>query len=376
MIVGDVIVRGAGGGKPIKEWRENGLVTAATGWGEIGSARIADVFVTHDSNGSILSMKTSRGHTLRCSPEQLCFCKFDPMSRLYYLYLMERSTMGFRVGMSQDLLRDVFALQSTKLVENDASEIVDRIWIIEGTESLPKAVFLARYASCKYGLPDVPFTGQHATAELPDELLRELFNRIDTPSRAHQLLLDSLMFEEYPHITVKLNKNAPTASNAVQFIVFGAAEKAGNCPGYAHLIRIDSAIELNRGEHKAFKRRMNNRGLWHLEVAREEFEEAQLFVKTLAALDNLEIIKKIQLTKKAPFYILPASHVKLGMTVSVAGGRSIEEDTVTSITVESWDNPLYDLKTEGIHNYIAGDWVVMSYSGQISTAPSLKRDVV
>ncbi|MFZ2957482.1 MAG: hypothetical protein WA705_11375 [Candidatus Ozemobacteraceae bacterium] len=371
-----MMVRGPEGDRPIKEWRENGLVTAATGWGETGSTKIVDVFVSHDVKGSVLSLTTTRGRNLRCNPDQLCFCRFNPQSRLYYLYLMERSTMGFRVGMSQDLLRDVFAIQGAKLDEKDPPEVIDRIWIIEGTENLSKAVFLARYAACKYGLPDLPFTGRHATAELTDEMLRELYNRIDTPSRAHQLLIDSLMFEEYPHITVKLSKNAPAASNAVQFIIFGATEKCREIPGYAHLIRIDSAVELKRGEHKGFKRRMSNRGLWHMEVAREDLDEAHLFVKTLAALDNLEIVKKIQLTKKGPFYILPASHVKLGMTVPVAGAHGIEEDTVTGITVEPGQGPLYDLKTEGLYNYIAGDWVVMSYVGAASGAPPLKRDVI
>jgi len=252
-------------------------------------------------------------------------------------------------------------------------EVTDRLWIIEASENQAQACFLEKYATFKYGLPNIPFSDKHAQSELSDNMIRELFNRIDTPSRAHQMLMDWLMFEDFPHITVRLSKTNPAASNAIQFILFGGAEKTRKQNGFVHLIRIDSSIELNRAEHKQFKRRMSSRGLWNLEVTRDDLEEAQLFVKTLSCLDNLEVIKKIQLTKKAPFYILPASHVKTGMTVPILGDRGIEEDTVVSISVEDYQGPLFDLKVEALHNYIAGQWVVMAYSG--SLGPNARKSL-
>ena len=362
--------------RPIREVREDASVVAARGWGEIGSVGIGDVFVSYDIKTPVLNIRTAGGHQIRCTPDHLCFGRFNPLSRLYHVYLMERSTMGFRVGLTQDLMKDVCIMQSSKLDEGDAQEIVDRIWLIEATENLPQAVFMAKYAAGKYGLPELPFTGKHATAELPDDLIREIYNRIDTPSRARQLLADSLMFEEHPHITIRLSKSAPSASNTIQFVIFGATEMNRERTCYAHLIRIDSSVELNRREHKAFKRRMNSRGLWNMEVARDDLEEAQLFVKTLSHLDNLEAVKKIQLSKKAPFYILPASHLKIGMTVPVFGKRAIEEDTVVAVAVETYEGPFYDLKVKDLQTYCAGDFVVMAYGGTSPGTPPLRRDVV
>lgn len=378
MLTAEVPVRIGKGAeaRPVRDLREEAQVLSARGWGETGSAEISDVFVSYDIKTPVLNIRTTGGQQFRCTPDHLCFGRFNPLSRLYYLYLMERSTMGFRVGMTQDLMKDVFIMQNSRLEEGDASEVLDRIWLIEATESLPQAVFLSKYSMSKYGLPDLPFTGKHATAELPDELIREIYNRIDTPSRARQLLIDSLMYEEYPHITIRLSKASPSAGNTIQFVIFGATEMNRGKTNYSHLIRIDSTIELNRGEHKAFKRRMNSRGLWHMEVARDDLEEAQMFVKTLSHLDNLETVKKIQLTKKTPFYILPASHLKLGMTIPVLGKRTIEEDTVASIAVETYEGPFYDLKTKDLYTYCAGDVVVMAYGGSSPGSPPLRRDVV
>ncbi len=348
---------------PIKEIRDGEILSAATGWGEIGKTVVADVFAQFDHKGPLLTLTTSRGAVLRCSPDHKCFGRFNPLIRQNYIYLMERSSFGFRLGFSADLMKDLFTMQSLKIDLFNQQEIIDRIWIVETYENFPRARFMYKFAVFKYGLPDIPFSAKHPDSELSDEAIAELFNRIDTPSRAHQLLMDWLMFEEHPHITFRVSKASPGTSNAIQFIIFGGTEKNRKNHGFVHLIRIDGALEMNSNDAKHFKRRMSNRGVWNLEVTRDDLDEAQLFVKTLSCLDNLEIVKKIQLTKKAPFYILPASHLKLGMSVPVLGKRGIEEDTIVSIKTDDYQGPLYDLRVEGLYNYIAGHWVTMSFSG-------------
>ncbi len=347
----------------VREVREETSVIGAMGWGEVGREKVTDVFVQYDHKGPVLTLTTSRGAVLRCSPEHQCFGRLNPLCRQHYLYLMERSSLGFRVGLSSDLNRDLFAMQNLKRDLFHQQEVTDRLWIVEATDSLIRASFLEKLCTFKYGLPNIPFSGRNLESDLPDELVLELFNRIDTPSRAHQLLMDWYMFEDCPHITLRLSGAQAGTSNAVQFVIFGGGEKNRGKTHFTHLIRIDSAVELKRAEHQQFKRRMGSQGMWNLEVARDDLEEAQLFVKTLSALDNLEVVRKIQLTKKAPFYILPASHLKVGMNVPIMGAQGIEEDTVVSISVEDFQGPLYDFRLPGLCNYIAGQWVVMAWQG-------------
>lgn len=364
MLPADATLIGSDGQIAVRDVRETMFVHGAMGWGEVGPVEVDDVFVQFDHKGPLLRLRTVRGFELRCTPDHVCFGRLNPLLRQYSLYLHERSTLGFRVGMTKDLMRELVGMQNLKRdLFSTGYEIIERVWLIETTENLAQATFLEKFASFKYGLPTIPFSAQHVESELSEAMIHELFNRIDTPSRAQQLLLEWHMFEDQPHITLRLSGATPGTSNAIQFVVFGATERTAGQNSFAHLIRIDSTKELNRHEHKQFKRRMSNQGTWHLEVTRDDLEEAQLFVKTLSHLDNLEIVKKIQLSKKAPFYLLPASHVKPGMAVPVLGARGIEEDTVCDVKLEDYHGPLYDVRADGLQNYLVGNWVAMAYGG-------------
>lgn len=346
----------------ISEIREETVVSGASGWGEVGLAKVKDVFVNYDHKTPLIKIATSRGAVIRCTPEQLCFGRINPRVRNYTLYLHERSTLGFRIGVSPDLMRDLVAMNSLKHDLSGHQEIVDRIWIIETTSNLPSSVFMEKYSVFKYGLPNVEFSAKHPDSELSEDMIRELFNSIDTPSRAHELLRDWNMFIEHPHITMRLSNSPNPVSNSIQFAIFGATEKIPGSDRHAHLIQIDSAMDQNKAEHRQFKRKQGKHGLWCLEITREDLEEAELFVKTLSHLDSLEIVKKIQLSKKSPFYILPASHLKPGMLVPIRNKNgTIDEDTVASVDVEEYKGPLYNLQTHNLHNFIVGQWVVMCY---------------
>ncbi|MDD3146029.1 MAG: Hint domain-containing protein [Candidatus Riflebacteria bacterium] len=346
----------------ITDLREEHPITGAAGWSEVNTTRVRDVYVNYDHKTSLFKLVTSRGAVLRCTPDQLCFGRINPQIRHYSLYLHERSSLGFRVGVSGDLMKDLLAITTVKHEFGNATELIDRVWILETTGNLPNATFMHKYAVFKYGLPDIPFSARQPDAELSDEMTRQMFNSIDTPSRAHELLRDSHMFVEHPHLTLRVSNSDTPKSNSIQFVIFGGSEK-GSMSGYSHLIQISGPAEPNRAEHRQFQRKQGKHGLWHLEITRDDMEEAELFVKTLSHLDNLEIVKKIQLTRKPPFYVLPASHLKPGMLVPVMGRKGlIEEDTVATVEVEEYKGPLYNLQVHELHNFIVGNWVVMCYN--------------
>lgn len=356
----------------ISDIREENLISGAAGWGELGETKVNDVFVNYDHSATLVKLVTSKGSVVRCTPDQKCFGRINPLVRNYTLFLHERSNLGFRVGVSQDLVHDLINSSSLKHEKNQRRDVVDRIWIIETTSSLPAATFLEKYSVFKYGLPNIPFSSKESGADLSEKMTREIFNQVDTPSRAQDLLNDWHMFMAEPHIKMKLSDAGNPAGSAVQFIIFGGNEKNKKSGIYSHSIRINGAVDQNRAEHKQFKRKLSKHGLWFLEITRDDLEEADLFVKTLSHLDNLEVVKKIQLTPKSPFYILPASHIKPGMLVPVVNHRgAIEEDLVVSVDFEEYDGPLYNIQTRQFHNYIVGNWILMSY---ISHQNRIKRE--
>lgn len=350
----------------IKDIKDNDQIVASAGWGEVGDANIQSVFTEEAKNINLLQITTSRGAVIRCTPAQLCFGRFNPSVKMYSIYLHERSTLGYRVGITSDIIREAIGMMALNGKSDGKRNITDRIWVIEINPNLTAATFIHKLILAKYGLPDIPFTSKHKDSMLTDEHIRRFFDYIDTPVRAKKLLQDSDMFIEYPHLTLKLSEAENPGSSSVQFVIFGGKEKTpkGN---YPHFIQIQGVSDPSSIEQfKVIRKKSSNHGLWYLEVTREDLEEAELFVRTVSNLDDLEVVKKIQLTKKAPYYILPASHLKAGMLVPIMNSRGvIEEDSVLKVEQVEYSGLLYDLQVKSLHNYIVGQWVVMCNSGNI-----------
>ncbi len=355
----------------VKDIREDSRIIASTGWGEVGETYVKDVFINNVTGSPLLQMTTSRGAVIRCTPDQLCFGRFNPSLRMYTIYLHERSTLGFRVGMTSDIVHEAISMMTNNKKIDGKRNVTDRIWVIENNPNLTNATFVHKLIMAKYGLPDIPFNAKHMESMLTEEHIKRLFDNIDTPIGAKELLRDSNMFIDYPHMTVKSCCDENMTSSSVQFVIFGGKEKASS-GHYPHLIQVQGISDPNSAEQfKMARRKSSSHGLWYIEVTREDLEEAELFVKTVSNLDDLEIVKKIQLTRKAAYYVLPASHLKRGMLVPIMNHRGvIEEDVVSKIELLDYDGALYDLQVHQLHNFIVDQWVVMCYTPNSKPKPS------
>ncbi len=355
----------------IKDVREDTRIVASSGWGETNDTNVKDVFVNNVTDTPLLQLTTSKGAILRCTPDQLCFGRFNPSLRMYSLYLHERSSLGFRIGLTSDIIHEAIGMMTANSKSDGKRSVTDRIWVIENNPNLTASTFMHKLVMAKYGLPDIPFNSKHKESMLNDELIKKLFDSIDTPVGGKELLRDSNMFIEHPHLTLKLSDSDNPNSNSVHFVIFGGKEK-GASGHFPHLIQVQGITDPNSADQfKMARRQKSNHGLWYLEVTREDLEEAELFVKTVSNLDDLEIVKKIQLTKKAAYYVLPASHLKRGMLVPILNSRGvIEEDAVNKIEIYDYDGPLYDLQVNELHNFITGQWVVMCYTPSTHPKPS------
>ena len=356
----------------IKDIREDDHIVASAGWGEVGEACIKDIFINDVKDATLLQMTTSRGAVIRCTPDQLCFGRFNPSMRMYSVYLHERSTLGFRIGITSNIIHETIGMMTMNAKIDGKRNVTDRIWVIDNNSNLTNAVFIHKLIMAKYSLPDVPFCSKHKDSMLSDEYIKRLFDCIDTPVGAKELLRDSNMFMNHPHMTLKLADSENSGSNSVQFVIFGGKEKTPN-GRYPHFIQIQGVTDPNSLEQfKVSRKKSSNHGLWYLEVTREDLEEAELFVKTVANLDDLEVIKKIQLTKKSAYYVLPASHLKRGMLVPIMNSKGvIEEDSIVSVEELAYDGPLYDLQVNDFHNFIVDQWVVLCYTPNNRQKPVL-----
>ena len=126
----------------IKDVRENSHIVAASGWGDTTDTYVKDAFVNNVSNTPLLQITTNRGAVLRCTPDQLCFGRFNPSLRMYSIYLHERSSLGFRIGMTSDIIHEAVSMMTTNPKLNGKHFVTDRIWVIETNPNLTNSTFM------------------------------------------------------------------------------------------------------------------------------------------------------------------------------------------------------------------------------------------
>jgi hypothetical protein len=343
----------------VDQLSEEQVVKTARGWGTLGDEGL-EALTHEERETSLFKLTTASGKTISCSPCQTLFARIDQQVKYFSVYLQERSTLGFRLGVSYDLVAEFTspAVYKAEFERGVTTEIVDKIWIIENTTNVEEANFIQKFAAFKYGVPDVPFNAKKVEiVELGDDFTKLMYENLNTPANALKLLQDSHMQLESPHIIMRFLDIYPPVSNAIHFIIFGGPQKADK-QGFSSLIQIGNKSKTFE-EHKSQQRRAIKQGNWNLEVTREHLDEAELFVKTLSHLDNLDIVKKIQIHKKNPYYVLPASHVKRGMIVPVlADDNTIDEETVCKVDVEDFHGKLYAPRVKAARNLVANRWFV------------------
>lgn len=342
---------------------ENSAVASGSGWGQISEGLVERVESQEDEACVLFKITTTGGHTISCTPDHCFYARIDPSVKCYSVYLQERSSLGFRLGVSFDLIGELTlpSSHSAKFDKKALGEVTDRIWIIENTGSLAEANFIQKFSVYRYGIPDIPFQAKKTDLiDIGNDFTKMIFENIDTPSKAKALLDDSFMFLDSPHVTMRFSDSNAPVSSSIQFTIFGGPERPDG-RGFSNLIQISGAKEQNlKGEgEKTVRRRKSIHGNWQLEITRDDLDEAELFVKTLSHLDNLEVIKKIQISKNHSYYVLPVSHVKRGMSVPIVNNKGkIEEDSVCSIEIEDYEGPLYLPRISDYRNLIANGFFV------------------
>lgn len=348
--------------KDIAEFKESDISVSGAGWSEITKSAIESVKSEEVEKKALFTLTTVGGHSIAVSPEHTLFARMDHGMRFFSVFLQERSSMGFRLGVCYDLINDLASPSSCKgeLTGKEDREIIDRYWIIENAGTINEANFIQKLAVYRYGIPDIPFVARLTDmVSIGQEYTKLVFDNVDTPSKAAELLKDSYMFENNPHITMRLSSHEPPISNSIQLTIFGGDEKSKDGV-YTNLIQISGAKDSNiKSEGNAVYRHPGRHGSWQLSITRDDLEEAELFVKTLSHLDNLEVVKKIQLTKKNPYYIMPASHIKRGMMVPILIQNGVlEEDIVESVNIMEYSGVLYTPSVAKFKNIIANGWFI------------------
>ena len=354
-LVGDTKIQTVSGTKTIKEIKEGEKVLCAAGNGNIKEG-IVESKKIKDYKGDIIKITTQDGNIIKGTPNHIIFAKLAPDYNNFYVYLMYKQGLGYRIGQTRGVRKNDKSEIQNGLSVRMRQEKGDKIWLIKTCKTLQEARYFESYYAFLYGIPTLVFHPVGRELQWTQKNINELFNNIDTESRAEKLMQDLGIFKEYPLIVPQASIRGGTQRKIVNIVYFAGTErKDGKC---GHRVYINSSDE--NFKKQLIKNGLNTRkgkaSTWRVEIERAKYEDAYEFAENISNISNDIIVSsKINLIKHKFFNFMPLSHIRENMIVVVYENGELKEDIVKKVEIEKFEGKVYDLNIQEYRQYFANN---------------------
>jgi DNA helicase-2/ATP-dependent DNA helicase PcrA len=339
----------------IEDIKEGQEILCAAGRGEVMIGSV-EKKIKKKYSGLIVKVTTKTGKVIKATPNHIGFARINAQLGMYYVYLMYKKGVGYRIGKTQGVRSRKGEIVNGLFVRLN-QEHGNKMWILRVSCSKEEAAFYEQFYSFKYGIPTTAFHSNGRNLSLTQEYINMIFRRIDTESAAQRLMNDLLLFEEYPHHVC----NAVIRGQIINITAFGGKRVGIDSGWHSHRISVNTSGDDLRQKVRTvgFLVRNDNRSTWRIETERCEYDEADFYAKKISCIDeNVEIVKKARLTESRSFSYMPFSHMKPTMSIAVLHEGRIIEDVIESIDFEEYDGNVYDLSVPHMRQYVCGGVVV------------------
>ena len=173
----NTLVETSNGRVAIKDIREKDVVITAVGKGYLSTSVVTHVR-KNKKKARFITLTTISGVTLESTDNHRLFChvpgrKFG--ARYYYVYLMQRKNLGWRLGITNDLAQRLRLERSA-----------DRIIAVRSCNSEQEARFYEAVYALRFGVPTYPLKPRKRMV-LTGKWLIKLFEEIDSEEGAQHL---------------------------------------------------------------------------------------------------------------------------------------------------------------------------------------------
>jgi superfamily I DNA/RNA helicase len=350
-------------------------ILTPSGYRSVESLRIGDTVLSGGGNGRLVQesiigktksihsryvrISTLSGHQVNVSPNHLCFGKIHSGTGHWYVYLMYRGDLGFRIGITC-LPRYDSQLQSRPQMRT-TMEQAERLWLLEAHGSRQEAQYRETQLGLRYQVPQAVFEPENRGLphfKMSNMQAEGLFTEFG--QNGEKLLKDYFLRFEYPTYLPKASKSGGRI--AINLLMASASNKVEKRRSQGHELCVESqhgweAIEGLQGAtwRDGYWRMRRYSSNYKVLLTLAQDIEGRLRQRGYQA----TIVHKAKFAAasaiKGSFMTIPAAGVLPGMTVPVVDGDSVRLDTVKS--VEWADNtdqrPFYDLEIERAHNIIS-----------------------
>ena len=306
---------------PIEDVEVNQTLVCASGQGETIHGTVDHVSKKH-YHGPVIKITTRTGKVIKATPNHIGFARVNSNPGVYYVYLMYKRSMGYRIGQTQGVRSRKGEIVNGLFVRLNG-EHADKMWILKVCKDKAEAAYYEQLLSVNYGIPTMVFHSAGRKLVIGQEYIDKLFRDVNTDQAAARIMNDLMIFEEYPH-------------------------------------HFSSAVELKRqAVGCGFPVCNGQRNTWRTETERLVYDEADAYAKKLSQIEEgLEIHKKAKLTEGESFRFMPFAHLRPTMSVPIFENGKIVEDIIKEVEVEEYEGYVYDLSIPNLRQFICQGVVV------------------
>ena len=284
------------------------------------------------------------------TPHHVLPAAFDVPEGRHLVYLMYRADRGYRIGRTKSVRSNSRGEREVGYRVRAVQEHADAMWVLAVCDTLAEAAFHEARLSAEYGLPTACFHGQGRSLAMSDEHLARLFASIDTEMRAKVLMDELLLHPEFPHHRPQNG----ALRNSLTITMFGDGRAT---VGYHRVqwcsSRADIIARLERGGVALRSSKSGRR----FERSFLSYLDALSTAHHIARLGGLAVRRRARIDGRT-YDETPLSHLHPGMTVLVLDGDEFVPRSVTSVEVEQYEGPVYDLEVDPTHHYVANGVLV------------------
>ena len=350
------------GEKRIDKIKKGEKIISASGYGETCFSKVLKI-KKRNYKKEIIKIKTKRGFVLETTPEHIVFSDFSLENNIFYIYLMYKKGIGFRIGKVQGKRSPKKDVDQIGFIVRNNQEKSDKMWVLKVCKNKQEASFWENFYAFKYGIPLIVFFDNGRKISMDQILINKLFKDIDTEKRAFKILDDLGLSFNYPHYlpqgTTKINSDKKRVN--LRLTMFDDKRKSLTSPWGASRISINTTDTIFKKilEKNDFKTRKGKNNDWRFEMSVLSYSKAEKIVEKILSLDkDISLKRSAFVTKNKRLSFLPTGSLHPTMKIPFYEKGKIEEDIIISIEKNFYSGFVYDLDIENTHNYIANGLVV------------------
>jgi hypothetical protein len=348
---GESLIETAAGTKAISEIRAGDHVRSGMGNGHVGLSLVTKTNEKHFV-GELVVIETESGATIRSTPDHTHFAEYSTARHAvesHFVYLMERSDLGFRVGRAYG--SPAARLSGSGFIGRARTESADRTWVLKVCTTAEDAAFYEQFYSLTYGIPTSVF--KTAGRKLFTSNVARIFEALDTRGRARKLLADIGMAYGAPHYV-------PQSSNRVRknfrSMLCGVYRPGRENTQHRFSISGSDPDDRARLERAGLPVRAatKHHGGWRIEGANKSIAAIRELAATVTEImSDTVVLESAKLAAGTALRLMPAGNCHIGMDIFIHTDGRIVKDRIKSVSRQPFDGLVYDIDVEQTHNFIA-----------------------